>query len=254
MTERGDARAGAPDPGGHPRRGVPDQLHRRVPRRDGRALPRRCCATSRRSRSSNLVVFAYEREPETPSLRDDAAGADTGSAVPPGEAAGARSRRCRVSGSPRRIGETLTVASVAPVDRHGRRVQLGCACGRFGMGSGWWRGGGGRQACRSGQLATVRVTGAAAYDLFARAERPADPALNILRLKEDDNGCDRMLAGRSRGAAVGLRAHARCGGQEVPLLERPQTGRGLHARGGQLVPGTGREQPRAARCRTRTSR
>jgi hypothetical protein len=31
-----------------------------------------------------------------------------------------------------------------------------------------------------GQLATVRVTGAAAYDLFARVERPADPALNVL--------------------------------------------------------------------------
>ena len=31
-----------------------------------------------------------------------------------------------------------------------------------------------------GQLATVRVTGAAAYDLFARVERPADPALNIV--------------------------------------------------------------------------
>jgi hypothetical protein len=31
-----------------------------------------------------------------------------------------------------------------------------------------------------GQLATVRITGAAAYDLFARVERPADPALHIL--------------------------------------------------------------------------
>jgi len=31
-----------------------------------------------------------------------------------------------------------------------------------------------------GQLATVRITGAAAYDLFASVERPADPALPIL--------------------------------------------------------------------------
>ena len=31
-----------------------------------------------------------------------------------------------------------------------------------------------------GQLVTVRVTGSAAYDLFSRVERPADPALNIL--------------------------------------------------------------------------
>ena len=31
-----------------------------------------------------------------------------------------------------------------------------------------------------GQIVTVRVTGAAAYDLFARVDRGADPALNIL--------------------------------------------------------------------------
>ena len=31
-----------------------------------------------------------------------------------------------------------------------------------------------------GQLVTVRVTGAAAYDLFARVDRGTDPALNIL--------------------------------------------------------------------------
>jgi len=32
----------------------------------------------------------------------------------------------------------------------------------------------------AGQLATVRVTGAAAYDLFASAESSADPALPIV--------------------------------------------------------------------------
>jgi tRNA A37 methylthiotransferase MiaB len=31
-----------------------------------------------------------------------------------------------------------------------------------------------------GQILSVRITGAAAYDLFARVDRPADPALNIL--------------------------------------------------------------------------
>jgi tRNA A37 methylthiotransferase MiaB len=32
----------------------------------------------------------------------------------------------------------------------------------------------------AGTLVPVRITGAAAYDLFARVERPADPALRIL--------------------------------------------------------------------------
>jgi hypothetical protein len=30
------------------------------------------------------------------------------------------------------------------------------------------------------QLVSVRITGAAAYDLFARVEKPAEPGLDIL--------------------------------------------------------------------------
>jgi ribosomal protein S12 methylthiotransferase len=75
----------------------------------------------------------------------------------------------------RRIGETLTVM----IDGPARRGQWAART----SGSAWEVDGGvvvEGEGLVPGQLATVRVTGAAAYDLFAHVERPADPVLNIL--------------------------------------------------------------------------
>jgi ribosomal protein S12 methylthiotransferase len=129
----------------------------------------------------NLVVFGYEREPETPSHAME----------PRVPYATRRSRRSRLLALQqrlsrerlsRRIGETLTVMidGPAPGDRRGGTRQWAART----AGSAFEVDGGvvveGEQLV-PGQLATVRVTGAAAYDLFARVERPADPVLNIIR-------------------------------------------------------------------------
>jgi ribosomal protein S12 methylthiotransferase len=128
----------------------------------------------------NLVVFGYEREPETSSH-----------AMEPRVAYNTRrSRRAKLLAAQqklskerlsRRIGESLTVMIDGPVPGEGRTGRTQWAARS--AGSAWEVDGGvvvEGEHLVPGQLATVRITGAAAYDLFARAERPADPALNIV--------------------------------------------------------------------------
>ncbi|HEY6194116.1 MAG TPA: 30S ribosomal protein S12 methylthiotransferase RimO [Candidatus Eisenbacteria bacterium] len=122
----------------------------------------------------NVVVFAYEREPETPSF----------GFTPRVPLNARRSRRATLLARQqvlsrdrlaRRIGERLTVM----IDGAAGRGQWAART----AGSAWEVDGGvvvEGVGLTPGQLATVRVTGAAAYDLFARVERPADPALNVL--------------------------------------------------------------------------
>ena len=122
----------------------------------------------------NVVVFAYEREPETPSF----------AMTPRVPLNTRRSRRATLLARQqllsrerlaRRIGERITVMIDAPAGRGQWAART--------TGSAWEVDGGvvvDGVGLSPGQLVTVRVTGAAAYDLFARAERPADPVLNIL--------------------------------------------------------------------------
>jgi tRNA A37 methylthiotransferase MiaB len=122
----------------------------------------------------NVVVFTFEREPETPSYN-----------MTPRVPIHLRRRRRaellarqqvlsreRLS---RRIGDRLKVLVDGPAGRGQWAART--------TGSAWEVDGGvvvEGDGLSPGQLVTVRVTGAAAYDLFARVERPADPALNIL--------------------------------------------------------------------------
>jgi ribosomal protein S12 methylthiotransferase len=122
----------------------------------------------------NVVVFAYEREPETPSF----------AMTPRVPLNVRRSRRAQLLARQqvlsrdrlaRRIGETLTVMIDGPAARGQWAART--------AGSAWEVDGGvvvEGTGLTPGQLATVRVTGAAAYDLFAHVERSADPVLNIL--------------------------------------------------------------------------
>ena len=128
----------------------------------------------------NVVVFTYEREPETASY----------AMTPRVPLHVRRSRRATLLARQqvlsrerlaRRIGEQVTVMIDGPAGAP--------AAGGSGQwaarttGSAWEVDGGvvvEGDGLVPGQLATVRVTGAAAYDLFARVERKADPALNIL--------------------------------------------------------------------------
>jgi ribosomal protein S12 methylthiotransferase len=124
----------------------------------------------------NLVVFGYEREPETPSH----------AMTPRVPINTRRSRRARLLARQQqlsrerlshRIGETMTVMIDGPA---GGRTGLWAARSK---GSAWEVDGGvvvEADNLVAGQLVPVRITGAAAYDLFARVERPADPALTIL--------------------------------------------------------------------------
>ena len=122
----------------------------------------------------NVVVFAYEREPGTPSHE----------MTPRVPLNVRRSRRAALLARQqalsrerlaRRIGETVTVM----VDRPAGRGQWAART----AGSAWEVDGGvvvEGDGLEPGRLATVCVTGAAAYDLFARVERPADPALRVI--------------------------------------------------------------------------
>ena len=130
----------------------------------------------------HVVVFAYEREPETPSH-------GMAGQVP---AAVRRRRRARLLALQqrlsrerlsRRIGERLTVMIDGPADgetgRAGRKRYAARSAGAA------WEADGGVVVdgghLEPGMLVPVRVTGAAAYDLFARAETTADAALPILK-------------------------------------------------------------------------
>jgi len=122
----------------------------------------------------NVVVFGYERERETPSW----------GMTPRVPLPTRRSRRARLLDRQqqlslerlsRRIGETIEVMVDGPAARSQWAART--------AGSAWEVDGGvvvEGDGLSPGQLVAVRVTGAAAYDLFARAERPADPALTIL--------------------------------------------------------------------------
>ena len=122
----------------------------------------------------NVVVFPYEREPETPSF----------GMQPRVPQAVRRSRRAQLLARQqllsrdrlaRRIGQSLRVMIDGPAGRGQWAART--------MGSAWEVDGGvvvEGDGLSPGQLVTVRVTGAAAYDLFARVEKATDPALNIL--------------------------------------------------------------------------
>jgi ribosomal protein S12 methylthiotransferase len=122
----------------------------------------------------NVVVFTFEREPETPSY----------AMTPRVPVNVRRARRAALLGRQQvlsrerlaqRIGESLTVMIDGPAGRGQWAART--------AGMAWEVDGGvvvDGDGLTPGQLVTVRVTGAAAYDLFARVERPADPALNIL--------------------------------------------------------------------------
>ncbi len=122
----------------------------------------------------NVVVFPFEREPETPSY---AMSPRVPLNVRRSRRAALLERQQMLSRErlARRIGESLTVMIDGPAGR-----------GQFSArttGMAWEVDGGvvvEGEGLTPGQLVTVRVTGSAAYDLFARVERPADPALNIL--------------------------------------------------------------------------
>ena len=122
----------------------------------------------------NLVVFAYEREPGTPAH----------AMTPRVPIHVRRARRARLLAHQqrlsrerlaRRLGERLTVMIDAPAARGQWAARA--------AGSAYEVDGGvvvEGEGLAPGQLVPVRITGSAAYDLFARAERPADPALHIL--------------------------------------------------------------------------
>jgi len=119
-------------------------------------------------------VFAYEREPETPSY-----------AMTPRVALHVRrSRRAALLARQqvlsrdrlaKRIGTSVRVMIDGPEGRGQWAART--------AGSAWEVDGGvvvEGTGLVPGQLATVRVTGAAAYDLFASVEPSADPALPIV--------------------------------------------------------------------------
>jgi ribosomal protein S12 methylthiotransferase len=122
----------------------------------------------------HVVVFAYEREPETPSH-------GMAGQVP---AKVKRSRRSRLLSLQqrlskerlaRRIGERVDVMIDGPAGRGQWAART--------AGQAWEVDGGvvvEGEGLAAGEIVPVRVTGASAYDLFARAERPAGVELKVL--------------------------------------------------------------------------
>ena len=122
----------------------------------------------------NVVVFTYEREPETPSY----------AMTPRVPIHVRRARRARLLARQqalsrdrlaRRIGERVKVMIDGPAGRGQWAART--------AGSAWEVDGGvvvEGAGLVPGQLATVRVTGAAAYDLFASVEPAGDAALPIV--------------------------------------------------------------------------
>ncbi len=129
----------------------------------------------------NLVVFAFERERETPSYT-------MGDRVP---AAVRRRRRARLlelqqrlsrERLARRIGERVTVMIDGPAAGGGRPERSRFAART--AGSAWEVDGGVAvegEHLEAGALVPVRITGAAAYDLFARVEPATDVPFPILK-------------------------------------------------------------------------
>ena len=122
----------------------------------------------------NVVVFTYEREPETPSW----------AMTPRVPIHLRRARRAKLLARQqelsrdrlaRRIGDRVQVMIDAPAGRGQWAART--------AGSAWEVDGGvvvDGAGLVPGQLVTVRVTGAAAYDLFASVETSGDPARPIL--------------------------------------------------------------------------
>ena len=130
----------------------------------------------------SVVVFAYEREPETPSFA-------MASQVP---IRTRRARRARVlelqqrlsqERLARRIGERLTVMIDGPASSP--RVRAGASTWAARTAGAAYEVDGGvaveGENLIPGSLVPVRVTGAAAYDLFARAERPEGVTFPIVK-------------------------------------------------------------------------
>ena len=127
----------------------------------------------------HLVVFSYEREPETPSFR-------MAGQLP---VRVRKSRRARLlelqqrvarRALARRVGERVTVMIDGPLaDPRGGAAMLAArtAGQAFEVDGGVVVEG---APLEPGSLHSVRVTGAAAYDLFATLERAATPALTVL--------------------------------------------------------------------------
>ncbi len=122
----------------------------------------------------NVVVFPFEREPETPSY----------GMAPRVPIQVRRSRRAQLLARQQllsrdrlasRIGQVVTVMIDGPAGRGQWAARTTASA---------WEVDGGvvveGDGLAPGQLVKVRVTGAAAYDLFARVDRGSDPALNIL--------------------------------------------------------------------------
>ncbi len=121
----------------------------------------------------HLVVFSYEREPETPSY----------SMTPRVPVAARRSRRARLLALQqrlsrerlrRRIGEVVPVL-IDGAAGHGQYAARTA-------GSAWEVDGGvvvEGEHLQPGTLVKVRITGATAYDLFARVERPEPAFLHL---------------------------------------------------------------------------
>jgi len=122
----------------------------------------------------NLVVFNFEREPETPSY----------AMTPRVPINTRRSRRAQLLGKQqqlsrdrlaRRIGEVVKVMIDGPLERGQYAART--------AGSAYEVDGGvvvEGEGLMPGQVVPVRITGSAAYDLFARVEPQSDPALNII--------------------------------------------------------------------------
>jgi ribosomal protein S12 methylthiotransferase len=130
----------------------------------------------------HVVVFAYEREPETPSH----------AMTPRVPLAERRRRRARLltlqqrlsrERLMRRLGERLTVMIDGPAgpERSGSGARRHAART---AGSAWEVDGGVAvegEHLQPGSLVSVRVTGAGAYDLYARAETATETAFPILK-------------------------------------------------------------------------
>jgi len=131
----------------------------------------RLCRFVEEERFDHVVVFTYEREPETPSYR----------MMPRVHIGTRRSRRARLLALQQRVSRERLAGLV------GRdvRVMVDGPAGRGQWaartaGSAWEVDGGvvvEADHLESGQLVDVRVTGAGAYDLFARVEPSFDVAL-----------------------------------------------------------------------------
>jgi len=139
------------------------------------------CAYLEEEPFENVVVFSYEREPETPSWK----------MTPRVPVAARRSRRARLLAHQQRLSAARMarrVGSIVTTMIDGWEEAAGGYAART-AGSAWEVDGGvriddecapGRGGRAAGSLARVRVTGSTPYDLFGRFEAAADSALPLV--------------------------------------------------------------------------